>query len=71
MATGFVLVTGLSSDVTFTSWSLGQPNDPVPHCLAIDLGNFPNWKDIHCNQAYSSICQGKSILNTKARVTLT
>lgn len=73
MAAKFVLVTGLSPDVTFTSWRIGQPNDLTPNCMSTDTGDFPNWKDFLCNQTYFYICQGKSILNfnAKNRVTFT
>lgn len=54
-------VTGLSSDVAFTSWSADQPNDGTPSCISIDFYNFPKWKDRSCSDAVQYICQ---VLNT-------
>lgn len=56
-----ISVTGLPSDVKFTSWSSNQPDDPTPTCISIDYANFPNWKDWNCSFLTQYICQGKAL----------
>lgn len=64
-------MTGSSSDVTFTLWGIGQPDDADPSCISTDIsGPFPNWRDWDCAKLLPFICQSKKIFTISSNKTI-